>query len=157
MNLLPFFKWCDQSWMGEAIRSVTWAFPLIETIHILAMTVLLGGILMMDLRLLGVAERLLPVSKIQKQLTRYIDVSLVLIIVTGVLLFSSEAVKAYDNAAFFPKMYLLAAAVIYHYTVHRRAVTADNPSGPRWARPAAALSLALWFGVGICGRAIGFV
>ena len=152
----PFFKWCDATAIGQGIRGTTWEFPLIETIHILALAVLLGSILMIDLRLLGVLHRI-PVSKMQRELGTYINVSLVIILITGVLLFLSEASKAYGNAAFLPKITLLALAMIYHYTVHRKAGLSESPSGPAWGKVAALISIGLWFGVGVAGRAIGFV
>jgi hypothetical protein len=155
--LLPFFKWCDTTTLGLAIRGVTWAFPLIETIHILALTVLFGGIMLVDFRLLGIAVRTIPVARIQQELHRYVNVSLVVIILTGIMLFLSEALKAYDNAAFFPKIILLALAIVYHYTVHAKAAASPLPSGPAWGKVAALVSMALWLGVGVAGRAIGFV
>lgn len=157
MDTYPFFKWCDETWLGVSIRNTTWAFPLIETIHILSLTVLLGGILMMDLRMLGIGIRRIPVSRMQNQLSRYINVSLVISVVTGFLLFVSESLKAYDNQAFRPKITLLALATIFHYTLHSKAMSSDAPGGPAWGKLAALVSLVLWFGVGAAGRAIGFV
>ena len=155
---MPFFQWCNDTALGTGIRNVTWAFPLIETIHILSLTVLLGSILMMDLRMLGVGIRRIPVSRMQNQLAGYINVSLVVAIITGFMLFLSEALKAYDNLAFRPKITLLLLAVIFHYTVHIRATSSVKPAGPPvWGKLAAVVSLVLWFGVGAAGRAIGFV
>jgi hypothetical protein len=157
MDTYPFFQWCNDTGLGTAIRNVTWAFPLIETIHILSLTVLLGSILLMDLRMLGIGIRRIPVSRMQNQLSTYINVSLVVSIVTGVMLFLSEALKAYDNLAFRPKITLLLLAVIFHYTVHNKATSSVKPGGPGWGKVAAVVSLFLWFGVGAAGRAIGFV
>jgi hypothetical protein len=157
MDLYPFYKWCDETTLGQAIRGVTWAFPFIETVHILALTVLLGSILLIDFRLLGIAIPRIPAGKIAAELATYINWSLVIIIVSGVLLFLSEALKAYDNAAFRPKITLLVLAMIFHYTVHNKAASSTSPSGPPWAKAAALISIALWFGVGTAGRAIGFV
>jgi hypothetical protein len=159
MSLLPIFKWADATAVGQMVRGNTWTFPLVETIHILALTVLLGFILMIDLRLLGVIKRL-GVSQMQRQLHGYINWSLAVILITGVMLWLSEAMKTYTNAAFRPKIILLALAIAYHYTIHRKAASSDSPSGPAWSpawsKVAAIVSLALWFGVGIAGRAIGF-
>lgn len=157
MDLHSFFEWCDASALGLAVRGNTWAFPLIETIHILAITVLLGSILMTDLRMLGIAVRGIPVARLQRQLSKGIDISLVIVLVTGILLFLSEAVKLDDNIAFRPKMILLATAILFHYTLHNRATASDAPAGPAWGKFAALVSILLWFGVGAAGRAIGFV
>lgn len=157
MDMYPFYQWCDETTLGQGIRGVTWAFPLIETIHILALTVLLGGILLIDFRLLGIAVPRIPVSRMARELASYINWSLLIIIVTGILLFLSEALKAYDNQAFRPKVTLLVLAMIFHYTVHGKATSDVSPSGPAWGKVAAVISIVLWFGVGTAGRAIGFV
>jgi hypothetical protein len=151
--MLWFYIWCDETRLGQAIRGVTWAFPLIETIHIISLLVLLGGILMVDVSLLGGLKRLTP-AHIMRQVKPYVNWSLVVILITGVLLFLSEARKAYDNDAFRPKVTLLALAILWHYTVHRRAEGSEIPGS---GKVAALVSILLWFGVGIAGRAIGFV
>lgn len=157
MDLMPLFTWCDETWLGQAIRSTTWAFPLIETIHILALAVLLGSIMLIDFRLLGLAIRRISAPKIQHELSGYINWSLVIILVTGVMLFLSEALKAYDNAAFRPKVILIVLAMLFHYTVHNRTAMNEKAEGGGAAKVVALLSLTLWFGVGMAGRAIGFV
>ena len=153
MNMLWLYTWCDGTRLGQAIRGVTWAFPLIETIHIIALLVLLGGILMVDISLLGGLRRLTP-AHIMRQVRPFVNWSLLVILITGVLLFLSEALKAYDNDAFRPKVTLLAMAIIWHYTVHRRAESSEIPGS---GKIAALGSILLWFGVGVAGRAIGFV
>ncbi len=153
MNLLWLYAWCDQTALGQFVRGNTWAFPLTETIHIIALLVLLGGILMVDISLLGGLKRLTP-AHIMKQVRPYVNWSLVVILITGVLLFLSEALKAYDNDAFRPKVILLIAAIVWHYTVHRKAEKSEVPGSGKLA---AIGSIVLWFGVGIAGRAIGFV
>jgi len=151
--LLPFFKWCDATTLGQAIRGVTWAFPAIETIHIMAMIALLGGVMVMDISLLGGLRRMTPVH-IARTVKPFMNTGLVIMLVTGILLFISEALKCYDNDAFKPKMICLALAIIWTYTVHRKAVNSDVPGS---AKLVAIVSLLLWFSVGVAGRAIGFV
>ena len=153
----PFFKWCDNTWLCNAIKGTTWVFPLTETIHILALVVLLGSILLLDLRLLGVGVRKFTPFRISNELHAYIGWSLSVILVTGWLLFMAEPLKAYDNMAFLPKITLLFSAILFHYTVFRRASNLDSPSIPLIAKFAAIVSLVLWFGIGVMGRAIGFV
>ena len=62
MSLLPFFQLCDTSWLGEAIRASTWAFALIECFHLIGMVCLLGSVVVIDLRLLGLGMRHQPVA-----------------------------------------------------------------------------------------------
>ncbi len=152
---LPIFQWAEQSNIGAYIRDRTWPFPLIETVHIMSLAVFMGALFLIDLRLMGVKMGGIAASRITRELHRYIDWGIALILITGVMLFASEGNKLYSNAAFAPKMVLLAAALLFHYTAHRKAVA--NEQTPAWAPAAGLLSQLLWIGVGAAGRAIGFV
>jgi hypothetical protein len=78
-------------------------------------------------------------------------------IVTGFMLFSSEAIKCYENPPFWAKMIMLFFAIVFQYTVVRSTTNRPAVSLSRFrATAAACLSLFLWFGVGAAGRAIGF-
>jgi uncharacterized membrane protein (UPF0136 family) len=155
MDLLPIFQWAEATAVGEWIRGGTWPFPLIETFHILALAVFLGALFLIDLRLLGLKIGGISAAAMSRQLNVYINWGIVVILVSGFMLFASEGGKLYENSAFMPKMYFLLAALVSHYTLHKWAVASDNP--PAWAPLAGALSLILWFATGMAGRAIGFV
>jgi hypothetical protein len=156
-TLKPFFDWSGSLAVAEWIQKTPNVFPAVETFHLLALTILLGSILLEDLRLLGVALRSWTPELISSQVDRFTNWALAVIVLTGYLLFASEADKAYHNPAFFWKMILLAAAIAQHYFLHVRALRLDTTRMPAWARASALLSLGLWFGVGVMGRAIGFV
>jgi hypothetical protein len=84
--------------------------------------------------------------------------SLAMMLLSGFLLFSTEAVKMYGNWAFRGKMLFLLAAVIFTFTVHRKVVMADQSRVARFVRVIVAIvSLLLWTGVGLGGRALGYV
>ncbi|HEY7333474.1 MAG TPA: DUF6644 family protein [Bryobacteraceae bacterium] len=154
---IPFFRWCDSTWLCNAIKGTTWVFPLTETIHILALVVLLGSIMLLDFRLLGLGIRNWTPWRIANELRKFIGWALVVILVTGWLLFMAEPMKAYDNMAFLPKMLFLFSAILFHYTVFQKASSIDKLYTPILAKCAALVSLFLWFGIGVMGRAIGFV
>ena len=99
MFLLPFFQWCDDTFLGKWVRSGQWEFPIIETIHILALTFLFAAVVVIDLRLMGLMMKGWTVSKLADELRVYLNWSIVVILITGTLLFLSEAVKAFDQAA----------------------------------------------------------
>jgi uncharacterized membrane protein len=155
MNMYPFYQWCDETRIGQFIAGNTWSFPLTETLHIMALAIMFGCIFLIDLRLLGVEFGGISHAKMYKELHRYINWSTVIIIITGIMLFLSEATKAYANDAFRPKVILLVIALIFHYAVFVKAVR--NDALPGNAKMLGALSLILWFSVGAAGRAIGFV
>jgi hypothetical protein len=155
-SLLPIFRWFDTTWLNSLINDSNWLFPAIEAVHIVALAMLLGGILILNLRLLGVVLSGRPTQRVKRELAPWIHTSLVIILVTGVMLFSSEAVRSYFSGPFRIKMLLLAGAILFHFTVQRGLIRADDRISPLWGKASAAISLVLWFGVGFAGRAIGF-
>ena len=86
-------------------------------------------------------------------------IGLGVMVVTGILLFLSGALRYYGSGPFFVKMILFALAVLFHFTIYRRLVTTSDSTSDfhPGAKLAACVSLALWFGVGLAGRAIAFV
>ena len=157
MSLLGFFQWCEQSGIGETIRKSAWLFPLIEAIHLLGLGVIGGAVLMVDLRLLGLGLRRQSVAQLTRDVEPWLVGSLFLMIITGGLLFLSEAIKCYYHGAFWFKMSSLLLAIIFTFTVQRKLTRGDETRlSPRWAKVVAVISVALWSGVGIGGRWIGF-
>lgn len=158
MPLLPFFQWCDASWLGATIRASTFAFALIECFHLLGMVCLLGSVVVVDLRLLGLGMRRQPVARLASALQPVTLTGMATMIISGVMLFSSEALKCYDNAAFPWKMLFLLLGLITWFTIHRRVTRLDDDRiGPVRGKLVGGLSLILWFGVALAGRAIAFV
>ena len=157
MSFLHLFGWFDSSAVGEAIRASTWLFPVIEAFHLLGLAVIGGAVLLVDMRLLGLGLRSQPVSRIARDTQPWLIGSLLVMLTSGTLLFTSEAVKCYYHDAFWVKMTSLFLAIIFTFTI-RRKVTMAEPGRvrPLWSRTVAIVSVALWSGVGIGGRWIGF-
>jgi hypothetical protein len=153
-----FCVWCSNSFFGHGVRSSVWLFPTIEIIHLLALGVLGGIILIINLRLLGLRFRDEPVSNLARELQPWMIRSLAIMLVSGFFLFSSEAEKLYGNWAFRAKMISLALAILFTFTIYRKVTLTEEESiSPLWSKAAAVLSLALWACVGLAGRAIGYV
>jgi uncharacterized protein DUF6644 len=155
-TLLPFFKWCDGTAAGQAIRDSRFLFPIIESLHLFALTVLLGTVVVLNLRLLGAGLRTQPMPLVARSLAPLTFWSLLAMLATGSLLFCSEALKCYDSPPFQVKMVALFLAIVFHWTVFRPTVNSiAEPARPR--RIATVMvSMMLWFGVATAGRAIGF-
>lgn len=157
MSLLPFFQWCDSTWIGVTIRESRYLFPVIETVHLLGLTLLLGTTIIISLRLFGIVMRRQPVAQLAEDLAPWTLGSLIVMLLTGFLLFLSEALKCYDSRPFRLKMAFLLAAILYQFTIYRRFARSSSAAlRPVWSGVVAAISLGLWFGVGLMGRAIGF-
>lgn len=156
--LLAFCESCNNSFFGHGIRNSTWLFPFVEIFHLLALGVLGGTVLIVNLRLLGLRFKHEPVAELANEVRPWMLGSLAVMLLSGFLLFSTEAVKMYGNWAFRWKMIFLLAAVIFTFTVHRKVVMADPSRVAPTVRILVALvSLLLWTGVGLGGRALGFV
>ena len=156
--LLPFFKWAETLSISGFIRDSRWIFPAVEAVHIMALAVLFGAILILDLRMFGVTLRAKPVRQLAYELEPFTVVSLVIILISGFLMFASEAMKCYASVPFQVKMLFLFAAIIFHFTVCVRVARVDAANAtPPWGKLAALVSILLWLGVGIGGRGIGFL
>lgn len=146
------------SHLGHAMQSSKWDFALVEMVHLLALAILGGTVLIVDLRLLGVILKGESARLIGHDLSRLLLGSLAVMVLSGIALLSEEAGKCYYSPAFRWKMALLAAAVTFYFTLHRRALLHTGTGAPNlWCRIAAIVSLSLWLGVGVAGRAIGLL
>jgi hypothetical protein len=157
MSLLSFFQWCEQSGIGDAIRRSSWLFPVIEAIHLLGLGVIGGAVLVVDLRLLGLGLRRQSAAQLTNDAQPWLVGSLILMLITGGLLFLSEAIKCYYHEAFWFKMTCLFLAIVFTFTVQRKVTLAEGSriSSLR-GKLVAVVSVLLWSGVGIGGRWIGF-
>jgi hypothetical protein len=152
---LPFFRWADHTWISMMIRDSTWAFALIEVFHLFGLTLLLGTLTVVNLRLFGWGLGGYPLKLVALDAFPWTLLGMTVSIASGILLFLSEAMKCYASAPFFLKMGLLGAALLFTFTFHRYLTRTDAPS-PAASKCAACLSVILWFGVGLAGRAIAF-
>ena len=147
--------------LAAEIRENEFAFPAIETVHVLAITLVVGSIAVLDLRLLGWASRDRPVTRLSADVLPVTWTAFACALLSGSLLFASNAPKYLDNPYFRAKLVLLALAginmLVYQFVVCRDLPAWDAGAvAPRGARLAAALSLVFWTGVVACGRWIGF-
>jgi hypothetical protein len=157
MSLLPFFEWCENTAVGHAIRDSLWLFPVIESFHLLALALIGGAVLVVDLRLLGFGLRRQPVAQLARDVQPWLAGGLVVMVASGILLFTSEAIKCYYNPAFWTKMTFLLPAIVFTFTVRRKVTGADETRmKPLWSKLVALASLTLWSVVGAAGRWIGF-
>ena len=153
--MLPFFEWCEASALGQLVRTSVWLFPVIESIHLLGLASLGGAVLIVDLRLLGVALRDQPIAVLARGARSWLRWSLALMLTTGLLLFLSEAVKCYHNESFWVKILTLPFALAFTFLVRQRVALRDGVVTSWRTRLVAVVSIALWFTVAAAGRWIG--
>lgn len=161
MNLTAFLLFLDQSYIGTAVRESTFLFPAIESLHVLAITAMLGTIAVVDLRLMGWASRERPVDALMDEVLPFTRWAFAAAVVTGGLLFTSHATEYAHKLPFLAKMVLLLLALINILVFHRLTARSihkwDRARLPLTARVGGALSLFVWIGVVATGRWIGFV
>src|SRR5258708_2708460 len=150
MDIYAQFAGAESSSLGTAIKESLWLFPAIEAVHLLALALLGGSLLILDLRLLGVGLTLLPTSAVERGARPWLIAALMTMVISGVLIGISEALKLYDKEAFWVKMAALLAAVIFTFAVKHPQARRDV-TGLR-AQTLGAASITLWLTVALAGR-----
>jgi hypothetical protein len=153
--VLHLFKWLGETPVGFFMQQSTYAFAIVEMFHLLSLTILGGAILLIDLRLLGFGFKSQTAGQLAKELRRWLQGSLVIAAISGILLLAEEPIKCYYSPAFRLKMFLLILAVLFYFGVQDRIFARDGKRALE--RTAGIISLALWFGVALSGRAIGLL
>ena len=154
------FSWLENTQIATAIRESTWLFPTIETVHVFAIVLVVGTVMIVDLRLLHVSSRDRSVTELTREVLPWTWAAFALAALSGGLLFTSSALKYVNNLPFRFKMALLLLAgvnmLVFHRLTSRSIAGWDRSVPPTQARVAGGLSLLLWFGVISLGRWIGF-
>jgi hypothetical protein len=157
MSLLDFFERLQYSPLLVAMRSSSWIFPVIASLHLMGLALLGGAVLIVDLRLLGFGLKSQPLAQIARDAERWLLVSLSVLLPTGILQFMCfAATKYYYLTAFWVKMAALPLALLFTFAVRRTVARADETRmSPVWNKLVAVVSLSLWSTVAIAGRLIG--
>jgi hypothetical protein len=130
-----------------------WSFPLLECIHIAGFTLSIGTIAIVDFCLLGFSSQ--KPAQLLKETAPWTLFGLVVMLLSGPLIFSSDPVMYMRNASFRFKIVALLIAILYNYTVRRRVALAG--ASPGVSKVVGAVSLALWVSVVAGGLFIAFV
>ena len=142
------------------MRESLWAFPIVETIHICAFAIVVGSIVVLDLRLIGLSRRV-PVSRLASHVLPWTIGAFFVAALAGLTMFTAHAADYVTNEVFMLKMGLILAAGVNAALLHVGAMRAsgawDTDFGPpARVRVAAAVSILLWFGVIACGRLLAY-
>lgn len=159
MSVAEWLQALERTRIGEVVRES--AFPYIEGTHVLGLALSVGTVVWFDLRLLGAVMRTRPVSEVFENLRGWMIAGFGVMFLTGALLFTAHATKAYANPYFRLKLALLLLAAvntgIFHLTIdRRRAEWNDALTPPLAARAAGLASLVLWFSVIAAGRIMAY-
>ena len=155
-SIFPFFKWVDSTWLNKFINDSKWLFPAIEGVHIVALALLFGTVILLNLRMLEVLMKGRSMPRLLREFEPWTLWSLAVILLTGLLLFIAEAVKSFYSTPFRIKIAVLVVAILFHFGVSLRLMRKEDLVRPAWSKLAAVLAIAMWITVGFAGRAIGF-
>jgi hypothetical protein len=160
--LQHFAVWLASTPVSVFIQNVLWIIPAVQTVHILAIAVVMSSVAMIDLRIFGLAGRGDTMGQTADRYVPWIWTALAVLAVTGVTLITGEPVRSLVNPAFQLKMALMLAAIIvttvFQVTVRRNARFWDlSPASAPAARVMALATLFLWFAIAIAGRWIAYM
>ncbi len=160
--IVTFLRWLQWTDFFSTLRDWLYSYPVILSLHMVAMSVFGGLILVTDLRLLGVGARTYSISDVIDGLRNLKRVGFVFVTTCGVLLFGCKADEYGFNPWFRLKLVFFVLLVIHHWvfrgSVYSNAAALDSaPQIPGRAKLAGGLSLLLWFGVICAGRGIGYL
>lgn len=161
MDITAFLKSLEASGLATRIREALWLFPLIESTHVIGLSMVFGTILIIDLRLLGIASTRRSFKRMASDILKWTWAAFALTALTGTLMFITNARVYYHNFYFRTKMLLLVLSglnmLAFELTAGRTIHRWDTaPSAPRAGKAAAALSLTMWISIIVMGRLIGF-
>jgi len=145
MSLLGFCQWLEQTSLSVAIRESSWGFPIIESVHALGLC-LFGMAILMDLRVLGLALTRVPAREISLDLAPWMRAGVVIMMVSGILVFLNTPVEYYNNSVFRIKVILLLLVAVNAWALRRGRRTAI----------ACSVSLALWAAIILASRLITY-
>ena len=156
MSLESFAIWLSETPLSIALTDSALAFPALESVHVIALTLVVGSIAIVDLRLIGLASRQRDPADLIGSILPITWIAFGIALVTGLLLFSANPISYSANFYFLGKLLLLGVAglnmLLFHIFAHRHLATegALAPKLSGWA------SLSLWVTIVAFGRWIGF-
>ena len=156
-----FLEWLANTTLSTYLRESLWAYPIVETVHVLTLCLFLGFTVLLDFRLLGLALRRTAASEVTRRLEPWILLGFASMLLSGGLLFVGDPVRFSANVVLRIKLGLLLLAGLdvwlYHFTVYRKVAEWDTRAAtPGGAKAVAICSLVLWAGVVAMGRAIAY-
>ena len=154
-------RWLESTRGSMALHESIWVYPIVESIHVLTLSLFLGLAVIVDLRLLGASLLATPVSQVMRRFVPWMLAGFAVMVVSGALLFYAAPVRTYSNVFFRLKMAFLLLAGLnvaaFHFSTSRTMPQWDlDRRPPVRARLAGVLSLALWAAIAVCGRMIAY-
>ena len=154
--VLTFFEWMEGSTLALIFQSAVWYSPIIQVMHLVAVAVFAGSLLVVDLRLLGTGLTGTPVRQVARDAQPWLVGGLIALAVTGTPTMASTAIKQYYSPFWWWKMEMLALGIVFIFTIRRQVLQSESAEqGGLWPKVVALTSMGLFLGVTIGARLIG--
>jgi hypothetical protein len=158
MSLQPFFQWMGEQSFSAFFLETVWPTPIIQCIHLVAVSVFAGALLLVDFRLMGTGLKDTPLPRLARVAEFWLIGSFVVLVLTGIPQMASTALKQYYSPFFWWKMEMVLIGLIVTVTIRRKlASTEESQLGPVLPKLVGAVSIALWTSVTIGARLIGLL
>ena len=153
-QLLEIIYLLEDSYVGEYVRSSLWLFPVIQSFHLIGLGILGGAVVVGDLRLMGILMRTESARYVIRVTRPWFKFGLFILIITGIPLFLSEAVKCYYSRAFWIKISCLLLGTLFVYFIRNPIVLSKDENF--MIKILGFISFSLWVVTAASGRWIGF-
>ena len=153
-QLLEIIYLLEDSYIGEYVRSSLWLFPVIQSFHLIGLGILGGAVVVGDLRLMGILMRTESTRYVIRVTRPWFNFGLFILIITGIPLFLSEAVKCYYSRAFWIKISCLLLGTLFVYFIRNPIVLSKDENF--MIKILGLISFSLWVVTAASGRWIGF-
>ena len=153
-QLLEIIYLLEDSYIGEYVRSSLWLFPVIQSFHLIGLGILGGAVVVGDLRLMGILMRTESTRYVIRVTRPWFNFGLFILIITGIPLFLSEAVKCYYSRAFWIKISCLLLGALFVYFIRNPIVLSKDENF--MIKILGFTSFSLWLVTAASGRWIGF-
>jgi uncharacterized membrane protein len=150
--LLHLCRWLQDNSFIALINGTAWTAAAVEIVHYFSMFILVGSMVIVDLRVLGLVGRRQDATQLADRLFSWIWVSLALNFLSGFLMFAGSATAYYRNDIFYDKMGVILLAIVANIIIQQNVRKWNQlPAMPAWGKLIAVLSIALWIGAIIAG------
>ncbi len=152
-----FFEWMQGLSFSAWVLEETWASPIIQCAHLIALVAFAAAVLVVDIRLLGRGLIRTPVARLAREADRWLVWSFAALFVTGAPQVLSTALKQYYSPFFWWKMQIIVIGLIFTFTIRRRVAFAEEGTLGHWPKVVGALSIGIWTSVSVWARLIGLL
>ena len=158
MSTQAFFEWMQGTSVSAFFLETTWSSPIIQCIHLVALSAFAGAILIVDVRLLGRGLTNTPVAQLTREAEKWLIGAFAILLLSGIPQVVSTALKQYYSPYFWFKMQLLLGGLVFTFTIRRKVALADEERiGKVWPKLVALVSIAIWTSAAIWARLIGLL